>query len=149
MVWYLTKQLLLALRHRNTPHLLQRKTLRNLQPFSLQHLGSLTTASGQWLTMSSLMASSGWAVVMLNRGGPRAAWASGSGRFSPYISAVATDNLNSYRGRPLSPFLRMQALMRLRSIKWYSSLLYHFLDRVQILKRKNEIKLDIKRNKIG
>ena len=38
---------------------------------------------------------------------PQSGLGQGSGRFSPYISAVATDNLNSYRGRPLSPFLRM------------------------------------------
>jgi hypothetical protein len=65
---------------------------------------------------------------------------SGSERFSAYMSAVATDNLNWWSGilSPVCSFLRMKALMRLTSVKWNKILLYHLGDFLLILNKKTD-----------
>ncbi len=90
-------------KHKYTVHLVHQYVLLSLQPVTRQHLGTLAACSGQWFIPSSLTASEGLgpatgsplAALGTNSLRTAAAVLRGSTRFSQYMRAVATSNLNS------------------------------------------------------
>lgn len=57
-------------------------------------------------------------------------------KFSANRRLRATSSLNWNSGRVPSPLLRIKALTRDKSVKWYSTLTYHLGDFVLILRKK-------------